>query len=201
METITTICITGCAASGKSTIVQKLQNDLREITALDLIVLPETATELLQAGFSSSSNKLLFQRKLFQLQLAKELVYRNYVLETRRPALLLLDRSALDGKIYLEPSEFESILLENNITVNEILKSIDIVIQLAPAPAYNREKNNAYRLESSVDEILEQDRDLKRVYSVHPNYHYIESTVDFQEKYDRVLKIIEDYQSERISGD
>lgn len=57
-----TIVITGSAASGKSKIIRKLAYTLTN-KSFTVFVLPETATELLEAGFDSLSNKLQFQTK------------------------------------------------------------------------------------------------------------------------------------------
>ena len=126
-----TIVITGSAASGKSKIIRRLAYTLTN-KGFATFVLPETATELLEAGFDSLSNKMQFQTTLFDLQLEKE-IYRNHIENLYdKNTVLLLDRGLADGAVYIEPNDFEEIIRRHNLTVQGILQRYDSVIQLQP---------------------------------------------------------------------
>lgn len=188
-----TIVITGSAASGKSKIIRKLAYTLTN-KSFTVFVLPETATELLEAGFDSLSNKLQFQTTLFDLQFKKETIYQNHIekLYDKR-AILLLDRGLADGAVYIEPNDFEEIIRRHNLTVRSILQRYDSVIQLQPCVVvreYSRDSNNAFRVEKSGKECLEQDEKLKQLYSAHRHYYYVDAEEDINIKFENVLKII-----------
>ena len=188
-----TIVITGSAASGKSKIIRKLAYTLTN-KSFTVFVLPETATELLEAGFDSLSNKLQFQTTLFDLQFKKETIYQNHIekLYDKR-AILLLDRGLADGAVYIEPNDFEEIIRRHNLTVRSILQRYDSVIQLQPCVVvreYSRDSNNAFRVEKSGKECLEQDEKLKQLYSAHRHYYYVDAEEDINIKIENVLKII-----------
>lgn len=123
-----TIVITGSAASGKSKIIRRLAYTLTN-KSFATFVLPETATEFLEAGFDSLSNKMQFQTTLIDLQLEKEIIYRNHIENLYdKNAVLLLDRGLADGAVYIEPNDFEEIIRRHNLTVRGILQRYDSVI-------------------------------------------------------------------------
>lgn len=188
-----TIVITGSAASGKSKIIRRLAYTLTN-KGFAAFVLPETATELLEAGFDSLSNKMQFQTTLFDLQLEKEIIYRNHIENLYdKNAVLLLDRGLADGAVYIEPNDFEEIIRRHNLTVRGILQRYDSVIQLQPCVMvceYSRDSNNAFRVEKSGNECLEQDKKLKHLYSAHRRYYYVNAEEDINIKFENVLKII-----------
>lgn len=188
-----TIVITGSAASGKSKIIRKLACTLTN-KGFSVFILPETATELLEAGFDSSSNKMQFQTTLFDLQLEKEIIYQNHIEKLYdNSAVLLLDRGLADGAVYIAPNDFEEIIRRHNLTVRSILQRYDSVIQLQPCVMvceYSRDSNNAFRVEKSGKECLEQDEKLKQLYSAHRHYYYVDAEEDINIKFENVLKII-----------
>ena len=123
-----TIVITGSAASGKSKIIRRLAYTLTN-KSFATFVLPETATEFLEASFDSLSNKMQFQTTLFDLQLEKEIIYRNHIENLYdKNAVLLLDRGLADGAVYIVPNDFEEIIRRHNLTVRGILQRYDSVI-------------------------------------------------------------------------
>lgn len=188
-----TIVITGSAASGKSKIIRRLAYTLTN-KGFSALVLPETATELLEAGFDSLSNKMQFQTTLFDLQLEKEIIYRNHIEKLYdKNAVLLLDRGLADGSVYIAPNDFEKIIRRHNLTIRDIIHRYDYIIQLQPCVMiceYSRDSNNAFRVEKSGKECLEQDEKLKQLYSAHRHYYYVNAEEDINIKFENVLKII-----------
>lgn len=182
---IITIVITGAASSGKTSIMRELSCQLKSQDIL-VYTLQETATELLESGFSSRINKKLFQSSLFDFQLSRECIYREYISSfINKTAVLLIDRSLLDGAVYISDEDFHDIISKYGMTRQSILARYDAVIQLQSSVLvedYQQTKNNEYRQEISAEECIAQDRMLKELYHNHSNYEYIKAEADFETK-------------------
>lgn len=188
------IVVTGSASSGKTSVLDRLSADLSRM-GYRVFVLSETATELLKAGFDCTTQTFLFQKTLFSLQHAREQIYRSYI--TAYPAeraVLLLDRALPDGAVYIDRTRFQEILSLFGFTCETLLRRYDAVIQLQPSAVvteYEKESNNAYRVETDARECFRQDEALRALYAAHPRYRYVEARQDMEEKYRDVLRIVQ----------
>ncbi len=191
------IVITGGPCAGKSTALQRLPHDL-ELWGYDCLVLPETATELLQAGLHPQINGVVpFQRTLLHLQLQREAIYEEASNAMEKTPLLLCDRGVMDGKAYMESDDFATILSEVDKTQKEILDSYDMVIYMESTAqkfprAYNKANNNV-RMEDRVDEAIAVDNALYQVWCDHPNFVKIPGKATFYEKYELLKKELYDF--------
>ena len=190
-----TLVVSGAAISGKTTVIEEVSKTLKKQGRV-VFTLSETATELLKAGFDPSSNRLLFQKSLFELQLTREQNYREHISslenETAKNALLILDRALLDGETYISESDFSSIVSQQGLTKKKILESYDAVIQLQYASCFYGKKGNEFRIETSITECIMQDRLLKLAYASHACYRYVASESDIKKKIKNTLAVIEE---------
>ena len=190
---IFTIVITGSASSGKSSILKALAMKLRS-EGVPVITFQETATELLESGFNVNINKKLFQSSLFDFQLSKERIYREYMASSAiGKSVFLIDRGLLDGAIYINDEAFSDIIFKYGFTAESILARYDAIIQLQPSAFvtdYNKSVNNESRMEDSAEECFIQDKKLQKLYLSHRNYHYVKSEKSLETKLENVLSII-----------
>ena len=187
------IVITGAASSGKTTVIKMLSKQMAS-EGIPVFTLQETATELLESGFNTATDKKLFQSSLFDFQFSKERIYREYIASfAKEKAVLLIDRSLLDGAVYISDEDFSDIIFKYGLTKKSILARYDAVIQLqtsAFVTDYSRSDNNEYRIEESAEECIGQDKKLKELYLTHDNYSYVKSEADFDAKFNRVCSIV-----------
>ena len=83
MKTIKKIVITGGPCSGKSTMLNLIENTFKE-KGYKVLIVSETATELIRGGISplgGKENMFIFQDYLLNLQFKKEEVYEKAAAE------------------------------------------------------------------------------------------------------------------------
>lgn len=195
MKNFKKIVITGGPCAGKTTALEKIRKKF-EADGYTVIIVPETATELLYGGIAIDSMETrLFQKTLLELQLHKEACFLKAVEDMNREKIILFfDRGAIDGKAYMKDEEFLQNLNELNLTEAELFARYDAVICLetaanAPGNLYQTE-NNFVRFESKEGAIAVDNR-LFEVWNNHPNFAFIPAKEDFDEKISFLMKSIE----------
>ena len=86
MKTIKKIVITGGPCSGKSTMLNLIENTFKE-KGYKVLIVSETATELIRGGISplgGKENMFIFQDYLLNLQFKKEEVYEELTEEASK---------------------------------------------------------------------------------------------------------------------
>ncbi len=196
---ITKIVITGGPCAGKTTAMSKVKESF-EKEGYNVILVPETATELICSGIApwtmdSKTNYQLYQMKL---QFEKERIYSEAAchLSKCRKLLVILDRGAMDNKAYLTGEQFDTILSALELTEEEILGRYNAVFHLVSAAkgdgeAYSLASNSA-RTESA-DEAADIDDRLLTVWENHPYRRIIDNSVDFGQKISILIQEIGDY--------
>ncbi len=192
------IVLTGGPGAGKTTAIARMQETFQKY-GMATIVVPETATELINAGIApwTCQSMFEFQHNLFRLQTAKEDIYEQCAQINKNPqVVLILDRGLLDNKAYLPEKEFEDILTSENTTEKDILSRYDAVFHLVTAANGARDDytldNNHTRTETPDQAVCLDDR-LKSCWKDHPYLRTIAATPIFEEKLEHLQKEIETF--------
>lgn len=191
------IVITGGPCGGKSTALSKIQEFFaKEYKKYTTLFVPETATELIKGCVTKDTcgSNLNFQKQLMKLQLEKEKIFEEAALLTKTDKVLIIcDRGALDGKAYVEESEFKQILEAVGSSEVELRDNYDAVFHLVTAANgaldYYTTANNSARRETP-EEAIEKDEKLVSAWTGHPHLRIIDNSTSFDEKIDRLIEEI-----------
>lgn len=198
---ITKIVITGGPCAGKTTAMTRVK-DVFSQKGYRVLFIPETATELKMGGVSAETcgSVTEFQRCLLHLQLYKEKVFEEAanVMEDQR-VLIVCDRGAMDGKVYMEEVEFVRALADIGTNETEMRNRYDSVFHLVSAAKGAREHyttdNNAIRTETPEEAALLDDK-LIAAWTGHSYFCTIEATADFEDKMKRLIDEIASFLGE-----
>jgi predicted ATPase len=180
------IVLTGGPGGGKTTALDIFRREFRN----GLVIVPEAATILFENGLKRGNTEEDIKRAqlgIYHLQKSLEAVF-----ERSNPgSCLLCDRGTLDSIAYWPGPEaefFESV----NSNFQDELNRYDAVIffETAAASGDSISSNNPQRVESAKDAIR-LDRALQKIWSKHPNYHFIPSGNSFVNKVKDGLSTIE----------
>lgn len=170
------IVITGGPGAGKTSVLKHLSEHLGN-KGFDVVIVPETATEIISSGITPAKiGQKAFQRNLLQMQLAKEEYYTDMAEHLKKDVIMIFDRGALDGKAYLDDEQFAEILDDMGLTEEMLISKYDALFYLETPAGSNSEfytvENNPARSETpgEASEIA-----LK--------------TLDAWQKYNKVIKI------------
>lgn len=195
MKKFKKIVITGGPCAGKTTALDVIRKTYEE-KGYTVVIVPETATELLYGGVAIDSMETrLFQKTLLELQLHKEECFLKAVNDMKHEKIVVFfDRGAIDGKGYMKDEEFIQNLNELGLSETELFNRYDAVICLetaakAPGNLYQTE-NNFVRFESQEEAIFVDQR-LYEVWHTHQNFMLIHADTDFDKKIDNLLNTIE----------
>ncbi len=186
------IVITGGPCAGKSTAMSRIQSYFTEIGYTVLFV-PETATELITGGVAPWTCKTNsdFQRCQICLQTEKEKIFEQAALTMDcEKVLIVCDRGVLDGKAYMTPEEFNTVLKDLNYNEVELRDNYDAVFHLVTAAKGAEEfyttANNSARTESAA-QAAELDDKLISAWTGHPHFRVIDNERDFEFKIKRLI--------------
>ena len=182
------IGLVGPANSGKTTVLNQLQKVLHSTPDRTVVFIPEAATYILQhTKLHPKDDPLRFQAAVSLLQHQQE----ESVDTLAAPLLQITDRCIADAWAYVSEEEAEGIL---HCHLEDTLKRYTAIIYCEPRPISDCElirAGNEYRYESSLEELAEQDRRLRKVYSQHPACYYVPFLEDqLAEKTTYILDII-----------
>lgn len=187
MKDIIKIAITGGPCGGKTKAINWMKEHFTG-KGYAVIVVPETATELISSGIApwTCGTVQNFQRIVLKLQLAKEKLYQegaSYQQQDR--VLMILDRGVMDGKVYISDDEFKEIIDEVGITEEEIISRYDAVFHMISAakgePKHYSSRSNGARTES-IEEAAKLDDKILTAWSAHPQHRIIGTTANVNEK-------------------
>ena len=103
------IVLTGGPCAGKTTALSWIKNEFGR-RGYRVLIVPETATELLTGGVApwTCSSNLQYQVFQMHLQLEKERIFTEASSGMKADKVLIIcDRGALDNKAYMDDQEFE----------------------------------------------------------------------------------------------
>ncbi len=188
--------ITGGPCSGKTTGLSRLEQELEKL-GFYVLIIPETATELILNGirpFGNSLNSFEFQRIVFEKQLHKEKLYRKVAKKLKADKIVILhDRGIIDNKSYVTESEFNRLLKEFRLNETEAKDRYDAVFHLVTA-ANGAEEFYTLNNNNARTETIEEARilDAKGIsnWMGHPHFRVISNDVDFEGKMEKLMREI-----------
>lgn len=193
------IVLTGGPGSGKTKVLESLVSNYKE-KGYKVIVVPETATELITNGISPADgtiSMLDFQDFVLMTQLSKEAVV-NRMLEfsKAKDTLIICDRGTLDGLAYVSKDDFELVLrglkLEGiNSNVLNLLNAYDLVIDLVGSKEFYTTENNKARRENP-DEAMDIGKKTLKAWLGHNKLKIVLPQERIEDKINKVISIIDD---------
>lgn len=187
------IVITGGPCAGKSTAINIIKHELSK-KGIKVIVVPETATELISAGICPWEIDVdVFRSILISRALNKEETTREALKYIKHDAIIIYDRGILDIKAYMELDMFENELNKYNTNEKDIIKKYDAVFHLVTAANGAEEfytlSNNSARKET-LEEAQILDKKTIEAWSNHEKFKIIDNSTNFEDKINRLLKEI-----------
>jgi len=196
------IVITGGPCAGKSTALSWIQEEYTK-KGYSVLVIPESATELILGGISPStmSSTVQFQLAILRNQIAKEQLFEESAkkLKNSNKVLIICDRGSLDGKAYTTELEFRQLLSLTGYNEVQLRDKYDAVFHLVTAAKgaeefYTTENNKARR--ESLDEARHADERTLSSWVGHPHLRVIENNTDFHTKMKTLLREISSFLGE-----
>lgn len=196
------IVLTGGPGSGKTSVLEKI-NKVYSSEGYKVIIVPETATELMNNGISfrdESISLVDFQELVMRLQLAKEeVVERAIELSNNDKVIVIYDRGTIDNTAYIRKEEFEEILarLNNVKSFADLMNKYDMVINLVGREDFYTTENNSARAEDASEALKLGDATLK-CWLGHKKVKIVLPKDTMEEKTNVVLNIINDLLKEKL---
>ncbi len=190
------IVITGGPCGGKTSAL-KFVSEFFTKKGFRVLVVPETATELISGGISVASlgTNVAFQKCVMELQLKKEEIFENAARAMRDEKILLVcDRGAVDNRAYMTQEEYEEILAFTGKTHKELSGSYDAVFHMVTAADgaadFYTTGNNRARTETP-EKAIALDKKIISAWSEHRHFRIIDNSTDFKNKAKRLILEIE----------
>ena len=186
--------ITGGPCAGKTEAVKIVKQDLIN-KGLKVIVVPETATELISSEITPwELGRDEFQFLLLERSLNKEETAQKAAECFEQDVVIIYDRGLLDGKAYMKPEVFMNELKKYNEDEKTVLDRYNAVFHLVTtangAENFYTLLNNEARTES-IKDAIKLDDNLIDVWSNHKNFKIIDNSTNFELKMERLLKEID----------
>lgn len=193
MKKIWHLVLTGGPCSGKTTAISTIETELTSRGYYVLIV-PETATELMENGirpFGNCLQNMQFQKILFKKQLHKEKLYLEVAeMISSDKVVILYDRGLMDNKSYLSNKDFDRLLKEFKMDEISVKDRYDAVFHLVTAAdgaeEYYTLENNASRTETP-EAARELDKKGIQNWNGHPHLRIVDNSTDFSQKLNRLM--------------
>ncbi|UYV76592.1 unc-132 [Cordylochernes scorpioides] len=159
---------------------------------------PETATVLLGGGvkFADLGPKeaARFQNNLLKTMMCIEDTFFQLAQDSGQNCLVICDRGTLCSSAYLSKDEWQNILLQNNLTLEEIRdKRYDQIVHLVSAAEgaeqfYSLENNKCRTEGLELARLMEQRA--REVWKGHPCLDIIDNSTNFPGKIDRLIRAV-----------
>ncbi len=208
----TLIAITGGPCGGKSTFLAQARQRLENYN-MQVAVLPETATELINAGLSPEKgweDDLAFQEELLLYSLEREDHYWKMMqrLEGNERKVLLCDRGVLDAMAYVGRKHYLKALERYGLKLHDLRERYSAVVHMVTAADGALEhytcENNPARTETP-EEARELDQKTQAAWNGHRNLLVVDNRTNFEGKINRafsslarVLNMPEPREKERV---
>lgn len=195
---ITKIAITGGPCAGKTTALKCIQEEFSK-RGYTVLLVPETATELISGGVAPWTCHTKYQYQVLQmsLQLFKEKVFFEAAKGMDADKIIIAcDRGELDAKAYMTDEDFARAAIEIGTTEESLMNSYDAVFHLVTAAngaeSFYTTANNTARIET-VDEAIALDNKVIESWTGHKYFRIIDNSTDFKEKMSRLIREIEEF--------
>jgi len=190
------IVITGGPCAGKSTAMSRIQEELSQL-GYRVFFITESATEFITSGIVHTLPN--FQKNLLEYQLYKEKMYERIAESLDEKVVIILDRGALDSKIYTTKKEFNEICKALHTNEIELRDNYDAVFHLVTAAkgakAFYTTANNSARRETVDEAIIMDDKGIA-AWTGHPHFRVIDNSTNFDDKIKRLMKEITSFLGE-----
>lgn len=168
MDRCCRVVLTGGPGGGKTTAADLFRREIGE----QVVVVPEAATILYMGGFPRGGNgdtRKATQRAIYNVQLNLEDAQSAHY----KSRILLCDRATVDGAAYW-PTTTDEFFTHMNTTIEKEFSRYDAVLffETAAVGGISIEGGNPARVEN-LEQALELDSKLKKLWSQHPNFVFI----------------------------
>lgn len=195
---LTKIAITGGPCAGKSSAMEHIRRELCE-KGYTVLLVSETATELITGGISPKVCRTRADYQLCQLKLQreKEKVYElaASVMDAER-VLIVCDRGVVDSRAYMTDEEYFRALELIGTNEKEALLGYHAVFHLVTAAKGKKEvytlSNNSARTETPEESVSLDDR-LIMAWQGHPHFYMIDNCDSFEEKLQKLMAEISSF--------
>ncbi len=190
---VRSIAITGGPSSGKTTIIDSLVMELKQL-GYNVIVSPEMATITINSGIlpagENAVNDVTFQKIILMRQLVFEQSCLMAAQELDGETVILYDRGTLDGYAYVDKNKWEEVLNFFNQNSLNLLNMYDAVIYLEGKEDFFTTENNKARYEKSADEAKLKGEKVLQSYLSHDNLIIVPAKEHFEDKKQSVLEAV-----------
>ena len=179
------IVITGGPGAGKTAVLEMARKNFCQHVA----VLPEAASIIFGGGFwrlDTDSASMAAQRAIFHVQRELE----QMVLDDSNWAMGLCDRGTLDGLAYWPAQEELYWQQVGSGPATELSRYQAVVHLRTPSLKLGYNHANTLRIESP-QEARAIDQRIEKIWSAHPRYVQIDSSIDFIDKARLAIQAIE----------
>ena len=177
---------------------EKLQND-----GYKVFIVEESATEISLSGIvpSAEISMQFFQECILKNQLFKEKMYQDLekIIDTNK-IIILFDRTIMDGQLYLPEIIFNSMLYANGLNKETAMNRYDMILHMTTVADKLKNKyeyqgseqcKNSARRETP-EEALMIDKNSKKLFSTHKNFHIIENFDNVNDKIEFIYNKIKE---------
>ena len=190
------IVVTGGPCAGKTTAINRIKKEF-EGMGYSVLVVPETATELITGGVAPWTLKSVLEYQLCQmkLQIEKEKIFEEVAgkLCKSDKVIIICDRGLMDNKAYMTEADFDEAVSELNLNETEMRDGYDAVFHLVTAAKGPNEvytlRNNQARTETAEEAAAIDDR-LISAWTGHPHLRIIDNTKKIETKIQKLIKEI-----------
>lgn len=178
------ILLTGGSNAGKTEFLPILEEWLKE-QRLHYATVSETATLLLKRGEDPKGS--YFQGDIFRWQFKQEERAISQPVD-----VVIFDRGFLDQQAYTTPNTFLAMGKKYRVFdgKEEMFKRYELVLHFESNAAHKHVAEG--RLETQ-EEAIKLEKVTKFFTSQHPNYHFIRSRKNIEDKFDEAKRIIAEY--------
>ena len=198
MQRIWNFVITGGPCSGKTTGLEKLESYFSK-KGFKVIKVPEIATSIISSGIPTKDAPIYeFQKGVFDIGMAQEKTTKElakYLAENyKKDIIIFYDRGLMDGKAYMNPNEFNKILIQEGYTEENIKSGYDAVFHLVTAADgvenFYTVENNKARTEG-IKEARELDKKTYEAWLGHGKLYRFDNSTDFDTKIKKLIEKVE----------
>lgn len=179
------VVVTGGPGAGKTAILEMAKKNF----CRHVVVIPESASLIFKGGFWRMDTvlaKSAAQRAIFHVQSELE----GLAVQDGRWGMALCDRGTLDGLAYWPSSEETFWDQVGSGPASELIRYKAVIHLRTPSDAEGYNQQNELRIESSKEAQIIDER-ISAIWSKHPRYIQIPSSVDFLTKAKLALNAIE----------
>lgn len=188
MNTTPKIVLTGGPSGGKSHAIKMLKTQLEAI-GINVIIVSEAATGLLQSDYSGKKHGYEFQKKIANFQIEAEKNAEELV--NKKNSVIICDRGLADSRVYLCESEYNKLKADLGMTDIDIRDRYDAVFHMDSTSV---DSNTVYRQNEIRDETRSEAQDINerslRAWCGNPHYRFIPVCGSIEEKLDILLREI-----------